>query len=147
MWWKYVGAWSLGTRHIPLPLPVLCQVWSVLLCWLLQIWLEMLYYQHAGARHMSLDYAVCPPYASICTLGGSRVLSHSWLNNCWALWVGRMLQPAPVLTSQSVWETWDSWDWATHSGLMCSVCLLCMWCTLAVVLRHLTEAFAWSFVR
>ena len=92
-------------------------------------------------------YTDCPLYASICTLGGFKVSSHSWPNSCWALWVGRMLQPAPVSTSLSVWRIWDPWDCTTHSALMWSVSLLCIWWTFAVVLRHLTDAFAWSFVR
>ena len=44
----------------------------------------------------------CPLYASICTLGGLRFFSHSLPNSSLALWTGRMLQPAPVSTSQSV---------------------------------------------
>ena len=65
----------------------------------------------------------CPPYALMCTLGLSSWPSHSWPSNCWALWAGRMLQPAPVSTSQSVWKTWDPLDCDTHRGLMCSVSL------------------------
>ena len=49
---------NLGTPHVPLPLPVFCQVRLVLSCWLLQIWLEMLCYRHADARHMILDCAL-----------------------------------------------------------------------------------------
>ena len=44
-----------------------------------------------------------PPYASICTLGGLRSSSRSLPNSSLALWTGRMLQPAPVLTLQSIW--------------------------------------------
>ena len=69
----------------------------------------------------------CPPYALMCTLGLSSWPSHSWPSNCWALWAGRMLQPAPVSTSQSVWKTWDPLDCDTHRGLMCSVSLSWIW--------------------
>ena len=88
----------------------------------------------------------CPPYASMCTLGLSSWPSHSWPNSCWALWAGRMLQPAPVSTSQSVWKTWDPLDFATHRGLICSVSLPWIWWTLAVVLRHLIGAFTCSLL-
>ena len=77
----------------------------------------------------------CSPHASICTLGGLRFLSHSWPNSSLALWTGRMLQPVPVLTSQSVWCILESSDCATQSGLMCSMSLCFIYLSFVVVLR------------
>ena len=144
---KYVAVRSVGTGRIPLLLPGLCQVLLVLECWLLQRRLGTLYYLCVDVRHMIQDCIQTVLHRLQCVLliylGGVVILDQIAV---WALWAGRMLQPAQVSTSQLVCETGGPLDCDTHRGLMCSVSLSWIWWTLAVVLRHFIGAFACSFV-
>ena len=54
---KVCGCLIFGNLTYPIAFACALPSMIILSCWLLQIQLEMLYYQHAGARHMSLDYA------------------------------------------------------------------------------------------
>ena len=147
MWLKYVATRSVGNWMYPIALAwVLPSITGPVMLVASKTVGNALLSMCRCKTHDPRLCTDCPPYASMCIWGWSSWSSHSWPNNCWALWTGRMLQPAPVSTSQSVWRIWEPWDCATHKGLICSVSLSWMWLTLAVVLRHLIGAFACSLV-
>ena len=143
MWLKHVATGSVGTGRTPLPLhESLPSITGPVMLVTSKMVGNALLLMCRCKTHDPRWCTDCPLYASMCTLGWSSWSSHSWPNNCRALWAGRMLQPAPLSTLQSVWRIWDPWDCATHKGLMCSVSLPWTWCTLVVVLRLLMGAFA-----
>ena len=132
---KWLVIWFQDTGCIPLTLHAFCPLWSALEC-LSHSWKICYYYVHIW--HKILYCTDCLPYASICTLGGSRV-SHSLPYSCCALSIGMMLQPASVSTSHSVFEMLAFLNCECQTGQICTWSpLVDMWCTVAVVLRPLT---------